>query len=502
MGISKGRGIAVAKKMLGRKGRVFVMTGDGELQEGQIFEALQATAHQRVHDLTVIVDHNKLQSDRLVSQITDLGDLPAKFRAFGWHVARCDGHDSGQLAASFAELRRVEDKPRILIADTIKGRGVSFMEHPVALEKDKGSYRWHAGAPDDDSFRAAHAELVARINAGMKERGLGEVGLEDVTPEAKAPSGVSSELVSEHFGAALVEIAARRRDLVVLDGDLALDCKIRKFEQTYPDRFIENGIAEQDMVSMAGGLALQGLLPVVNTFANFLTARANEQIYNNAGERTKVIYAAHFGGLLPAGPGKSHQATRDVSLLGALPNCTVLEPANGVETRMAVEYCVEEARESCVLRLIIGPSPRVVPLPAGYRLRFGRGAVLTEGRDAILFSYGPVMLHEALLASEALAREGFGLAVVNMPWLNRVDRGWLKETVAGLRRVYSLDDHSPYGGLGDSLLNALNEEGLLASLVFRKMGIREIPACGAPFEVLRHHGVDSETIARRIKNGE
>jgi transketolase len=305
--------------------------------------------------------------------------------------------------------------------------------------------------------------------------------------------------VADHFGDELVEIAARRPELVVLDGDLAMDCRIRKFELAYPERFIENGIAEQDMVSMAGGLALQGLLPVVNTFANFLAARANEQIYNNAGERTKIIYVAHFGGLLPAGPGKSHQATRDVSLFGALPRCVVLEPASGAETRMALRWCVEEAKESCVLRLVIGPSPRVVRLPGSYRLRFGRGVALTEGRDALLFSYGPVMLNEALTAAESLAPQGFGLTVVNMPWLNRVDAEWLRETIGAHRYVYALDDHSPYGGLGDLLLNALNDQGRLGSLVFRKIGVQELPACGRPKEVLRHHGVDADSIARIVR---
>ena len=110
---------------------------------------------------------------------------------------------------------------------------------------------------------------------------------------------------------------------MVLDGDLAADCRVRTFEERIPDRFIENGIAEQDMVSMAGGLARTGLLPVVNSFASFLASRANEQIYNNATERSKVIYVCHFGGLIPAGPGKSHQSVRDISLFGALPDCTI-----------------------------------------------------------------------------------------------------------------------------------------------------------------------------------
>src|SRR5687768_7098158 len=164
MGISKGRGMAWAKRYRRVGGRVFVMTGDGELQEGQNFEALQSTVQQRIHDLTVIVDHNKVQSDKTIGEIVDLGDLQAKFEASGWHVTRCDGHDPAALAALWPALRAVKDRPKAVIADTIKGRGVSFMEHPRALEDGKGYYRWHAGAPDDESFVAAHEELVRRIH--------------------------------------------------------------------------------------------------------------------------------------------------------------------------------------------------------------------------------------------------------------------------------------------------------------------------------------------------
>ena len=117
------------------------------------------------------------------------------------------------------------------------------------------------------------------------------------------------------YGEELVRLGAERDDLVVLDADLASDCRVRAFELAYPDRFVECGIAEQDMVSTAAGLARHGLLPVVNSFASFLASRANEQIYNQASERTKVVYALHYAGLIPAGPGKSHQSVRDISLL-------------------------------------------------------------------------------------------------------------------------------------------------------------------------------------------
>src|SRR5437764_8827844 len=204
----------------------------------------------------------------------------------------------------------------------------------------------------------------------------------------------SAEYVAEAYGDALLELAGSHPELVVLDADLASDCRIRGFELRYPDRFIEVGIAEQDMVSVAAGLARQGLLPVVNSFASFLASRANEQIYNAASEEARIVYACHYAGLVPAGPGKSHQSLRDASLFAALPNVTVVHPANAEETRAVVEWAVAEATESVAIRLAIGPSPRRIELPGDHRLVAGRGAVLVEGVPAVPLSYGPVMLHE------------------------------------------------------------------------------------------------------------
>lgn len=516
MGISKGRGMAWAKAYLGRGGRVFVLTGDGELQEGQNFEALQAAVHQGICNLTVIVDHNKVQSDRKVNRIMDLQDLDAKFSAFGWHTARCSGHDQNALGQALDACREIPDVPKILIADTIKGKGVSFMEHPQALLEDGGYYRWHAGAPPDDAFEAAHRELIARVNSRLAEFAMAPVMLFSVPPAREMlpaytldgePPGslpdhprfkVTNEYVAEAYGEALMAAAERRPDLLVLDADLAADCRVRSFELKHPHRFIENGIAEQDMVSMAGGLARQGLLPVVNSFASFLASRANEQIYTNAGEKTKIIYACHYAGLIPAGPGKSHQSLRDISLLGALPNCEILQPCNGEETRMVIDYAVDEAPANVAVRLIIGPSPRQILLPRGYTLERGRGAVLTSGNDALLFAYGPVMLHEALLAAELLSERGVGLAVVNMPWLNRFDRDWLIPLTAPFANLFVVEDHAPVGGLGDGLLNTLVAAGALGGRTFVKCAVEGFPAFGTPPEVLRYHGLDGATLASRV----
>lgn len=494
MGISKGRGVAWAKRYAKRGGRVFVLTGDGELQEGQNFEALQNAVQHGLDNLQVIVDHNKLQTDKTVREIIDLGDLEAKFRAFGWHVARCNGHDFTELERVFAEFRHVSDRPKVVIADTLKGKGVSFMEPDAA---GTAIYKWHSGAPDDVSFAAAQEELVSRAMERAKALGFGELRLEVGQPAAASSLPAKREYVADAYGEALVQIAASHPELVVLDGDLAADCRVRAFEAEYPERFIENGIAEQDMVSVAGGLARSGLLPVVNSFASFLAARANEQIYNNATENTRIIYACHYAGLIPAGPGKSHQSVRDISLLASLPNMTVIQPCNAVEARAVVSYCVQTSRENCAIRLAIGPSPRSIELPADYQLSIGRGALVREGDDALIFAYGPVMMHEAMTASELLQEKGFGLAVVNMPWLNRVDGAWLKACVAHYEMIYVLEDHLPTGGLADSLRRTLDAVEDNARVI-RTIAITGYPACGTPAEVLHHHQLDGASIAARI----
>ncbi|HKP09811.1 MAG TPA: 1-deoxy-D-xylulose-5-phosphate synthase N-terminal domain-containing protein, partial [Gaiella sp.] len=239
MGISKGRGIALAKRRLGREGRVVVMTGDGELQEGQNWEALQSAAHERLGRLWVVVDRNEVQSDKPTEEIVALGDLEAKLGAFGWDVETVDGHDHSALRGAFVRFAEGDDVPKALVARTIKGKGVSFMEHPAALAEGGGTYRWHAGAPDDDAFARASAELEASLSERCAALGLEPPAAEAVGPEA--PSGglegepesgagsrravVTEEYVVEAYGEALLELAGERDDLVVLDADLASDCR-------------------------------------------------------------------------------------------------------------------------------------------------------------------------------------------------------------------------------------------------------------------------------------
>lgn len=497
MGISKAKGMILANRLRGVDARVFVLTGDGELQEGQIWESLATAVHRRLGELTVIVDANRIQSDTWVAETSDLGDLAAKFRAFGWHVDRCDGHDMAALAAAFARRRAVGDRPAVLIADTVKGRGVSFME-PGGMDPVERIYRFHSGAPDDDVYAKAAAELVGHANRALAMAGAHALRLATAPRPVTSPPAPAQRLVTA-YGRALVRQGGRRPDLVALDADLALDCGLLPFRQKFPERFFECGIAEQDMVSQAGGMALRGLLPVVHSFACFLSSRPNEQIYNNATERTRIVYVGSLAGVLPAGPGHSHQAVRDIAALGAIPGLVLVQPCSEREVELALDWAVEEATTSVYIRLVSVPVEVPYTLPDDYRLVPGRGVRLRDGDDAIVLGHGPVMLAQAHRAAELLAAtEGLHVAVVNLPWLNHVDAEWLAATVARAPWLFTLDDHQVDGGQGERVLARLAEVGGRLPRV-RRLGLTRLPLCGAGAEVLQAHGLDAESLAGEIR---
>src|SRR5688572_1859963 len=272
MGISKAYGMARANRFAGQAGRIFVMTGDGELQEGQIWESLQPVANERLAEITVIVDHNKFQSDTAVAAVSDLGPLEEKFRVFGWEVRRGDGHDFRVLGETLAHFDTVTDKPKVFIADTIKGRGVSFMEGIACGDQ---TYHFHAGAPSLENYVKGTRELIARVNERLARLNRPAAALtSSPLPVRIAPK--KPEKIVLAYGDELLAMARQRPEIVVMDADLLSDCGIEAFKAELPDRFIECGIAEQHMVSAAGGMALRGMLPVVHSFACFLSTRANE----------------------------------------------------------------------------------------------------------------------------------------------------------------------------------------------------------------------------------
>ncbi|MEU8541968.1 1-deoxy-D-xylulose-5-phosphate synthase N-terminal domain-containing protein [Streptomyces sp. NPDC048717] len=496
MGISKAKGLILAHRLAGRTSRVVVMTGDGELQEGQNWEALPSAARYGMGELTVVVDHNRLQSDTFVTDVSDLGDLRGKFTAAGWGVLRCDGHDPRQLQEAFA--RRAADhpdQPVVIIADTVKGGGCPTFA-ATSMVPGEWRYRHHSGAPSPADHDAAYRELTATAEEILARHGLAP--LRPVVQAVDLPAKPAAVRLPELYGRLLTEAAHDDPGIVALDGDLVLDTGLIPFREAHPDRFVECGIAEQDMVSMAGGLAAGGMRPFVHSFSCFLHARPNEHIYNNATERRPVVYVGSLAGLLPAGPGHSHQAVRDVSALCAVPGLAILEPSHPAQLEAAVRYC-RTTPDSVYLRLSSQPVPaELVELPPA-PLVVGQGRVLRgAGAGPVAIGAGPVVLAQLLGAAELLAGRGVALTVVDLPWHNRIDPAWLSGLLTGARHLFVVEHQFDRGGQADLIARHLLETGAGDGTAFRGIGLTEVPRCGTEAEVLAAHGMDAAHLADLI----
>jgi transketolase len=500
MGVSKARGFVLADRLSGRSSRVYVLTGDGELQEGQFWESLGPTANRGLHEITVIVDRNQVQSDTWVDKVSDIGDLEAKGRAFGWAVASCDGHDLHSLASTLESLEH-EQRPKLVIARTRKGGGASLMEPETHLPRTETAlYDYHVGALSPEEYERAFEEVRERLNERLTRLGSAPVELVDAEP----PEHISA--AAEHrqrlvaaYGDELSKQAEREPRLVALDADLRKDTGLVEFRERFPDRFFECGIAEQDMVSQAGAMALAGLLPAVHSFACFISTRPNEQIYNNATEGTKVIYAGSLAGLVPGGPGHSHQSVRDISALGAVPGMALIEPCSEYECRSAVDWAVNRAPGAVYIRLVSVAWALGFEPPAVGELVPGRGTVLRPGRDLVFVAAGPVMVAGAWRAAGVLAEYGVEAGVVSMPWLRAVDGSWVAD-VADNAPIVTLDNHYLTGGLGDAVLAALAADAPGAAARLHKIGVDEVPKSGENNEVLRAHRLDGDSIAERVRD--
>jgi transketolase len=391
----------------------------------------------------------------------------------------------------------VTNQPKAIIADTVKGKGVSFMEGPAL--KSGELYAYHSGAPKEDAYNAGLLELLTKANAQFADLGLGIVATEKTTRNPRREPRTTENLIAA-YEQALVRQGDRHSNLVVLDADLIKDCGLVSFAKKYPDRFIECGIAEQDMVSMAGGLARRGALPIVHSFACFLSARPNEQIYNQCSEGSKVVYVGSLAGLIPGGPGHSHQSVRDISALRGVANLSLVEPALEAEVQSLLDYAVNSAPDSMYLRLVSVKWPVPFAYPHQHKVERGRGWVVRDGSDAVVFGYGPWLLANAFEAAEEVEQSsGASVRLVNLPWLNRVEPRWLREVIGGRRYILTLDNHYLKGGQGEMLATAIAELALEPTPRILRVGVTALPECGTNDEVLAHHKLDVASLVKSMR---
>jgi transketolase len=348
-GLSIAVGMALAARINGRKNKILCLMGDGEQQEGQVWEAAMEAGHFHLDNIIAVIDCNRLQIDGLVKDVMQIEPLAAKYSAFGWDVLRIDGHNMSQVVDALEQARAATGRPIVILADTIKGKGVSFME---------GQPGWHGKAPNRDELEKA-----------LNELGLaGRIPVEDLLAKAKswqtratrtleskmprfsrdfwwnadpAAMQVTMEPTRKGFGRALAECGSDER-VVCLGLDISGSITIADFYAGKPERarrWISMGIAEQSATAAAAGLAREGKLPVLGSYATFSAARNLDQLrvsvcYSNL---NVLVAGAHAG--VSVGPdGATHQALEDLFAMLGLPNMAVVVPCDAIETRKATHH--------------------------------------------------------------------------------------------------------------------------------------------------------------------
>ena len=302
----------------------------------------------------------------------------------------------------------------------------------------------------------------------------------------------------EAYGQALVAAGAKDKDIVVLDADLCKSTKSVFFEKAYPERFIETGIAEQNMTSMAAGLAIAGKKPFINTFAVFDTGRNYDQIRQSICiPKLKVTICGSSSGLSDFADGSTHQAIEDVTLMRVLPNMTVFVPADAVETAKVVETSLK-IDGPVYIRVNRMELPVVTDASAEFIT--GKTYVIVNGKEYVIFANG-VMLHKALEAAKIMEKDGVSVKVVNVPTVKPVDREAILAHTTGAKGVVVAEEHSRYGGLYSLISEILIEK---ANIKAKSVAIEDIFGTSSHSydKLMDYYGLTTENIVNKLRSFE
>src|SRR5437868_1553756 len=528
-GLSIAVGIALAGKLNGKTHKTFCIMGDGEQQEGQIWEAAMEAGHYKLDNLIGIVDCNGLQIDGKVSEVMNVDPLDEKYRSFGWEVVRINGHDMQQVVAGLEQAKGVTGKPTVILAETVKGKGVSFIENVAG---------WHGRSPNLDELKKGLAELglsdkipvqqlLNKADAYQKEV--------DRKLEAKMPKfnqnywwnagqtmKVKMEPTRMGFGQSLAENGDDER-VVCLGLDISGSITISQFYASKPERkkrWISMGIAEQSATSAAAGLAKEGKLPVFGTYATFAAARNLDQI------RTSICYAnfnvmiagAH-GGVSVGPDGATHQALEDLFAMCGLPNMSVVVPCDSVETRKATTHLLLQHIGPKYIRFAREATPIVTTRETPFM--FGKANIIRlrkeeanfidafqtvlaseytdEGEDLTIVACGP-MVPEAMRAAWILKRDfGYEARVINMHTLKPVDEAALLQAGKETGVIVSAEEHQ-IGALAWRVSDVITSSPRLygTPVITGAVGVKDrFGDSGAPWELVKEFEVSAEHIARK-----
>ncbi len=491
-GLSVGAGLALGARIERSRARIYVLLGDGELAEGNVWEAAAFAAHYQLDNLTAIADINGLgQSERTMYR-HDTEVYRRKFEAQGWQAEVIDGHDLAAVLGALDRARSTTGRPQAIVARTEKGHGISF------LADREG---WHGKALSKEELEKALAE-IGPVPEIPKDDGRSYVRKSlPVPPEFPAPAAPDykpgqSVATREAYGTALRKLAAVNPKIVALDGDVKNSTFADVLQKAYPDRLFQGYIAEQNIVSTGVGLAAQGQVPFIATFACFFS-RAYDQVRMAAISRSNINLCGSHCGVSIGEDGPSQMGLEDLAMFRAIPGATVFYPSDAV----AAERLTETAARLpgiCYLRTsrpklpVLYASDEKFPVPGFKVLR------QSSGDRAIVVAAG-VTVYEALKAYEQLKAKGVPIRVIDLYCLKPIDATALGQHVAaGGGRLVSVEDHYLEGGLGEAVLGALTAGGIALGGV-RRLAVTGVPHSGKPDELLDAFGISARHIVGAVE---
>jgi transketolase len=486
-GLAASAGMAWSRKLDGTPARVYALMGDGEMAEGSVWEALQFASYHKLDNICAIVDVNRLGQSGPTMYGHDTEVYAQRLRAFGWETVVVDGHSVAEVRAAFAKGRATTGRPFAIVARTLKGKGVSFLE-----DKDG----WH-GKPvkKGEELQKALAELGdTSVTIKVEPRRYPAAKPAATAEPTVHPAYELGQEVAtrEAYGTALAQLAKTTPQVVAIDADTKNSTFTERFKNVAPERYAEAFIAEQNMVGAALGMATEGKIPFAASFACFLTRAYDFIRMASYSMPDHLILCGSHAGVSIGEDGPSQMALEDLAMMRGVLGTTVLYPSEAVSAERLVE---QAARTKGIVYIrTTRPKTKVLykndePFPIG-----GSKTLRQSDKDAVTIVAAGITVPEALAAHEALAKEGIAARVIDLYSVKPIDEATLQKAARETKGIVSVEDHGVCGGIGEAVASAVAGRTRVEIL-----GVRQMPRSGKPTELMEKMGITAKSIVAAAK---
>jgi len=489
-GLSVGVGMALSAKLNKIGYNTFVLLGDSEMAEGSVWEALEIGSHYKLNNLIGVLDVNRLGQRGETMLGWDVNTYQERISSFGWETIIVDGHNLEEISSAYKTALGSTAKPTMVIAKTIKGKGISFLEN-----KDG----WHGKALSKEELEKALSELGTldkNIRGELTKPPALSSNKHEVSsieqPKYEKGSAVATR---KAYGNALNRIFPAHPTMVVLDAEVSNSTYSEYFKKEHEDRFFEMFIAEQNMVSAACGMARRGDLPFVSTFATFFT-RAFDQLRMTSYAKVHVVFCGSHAGVSIGEDGTSQMGLEDIALFRSLLGSTVLYPSDAVSTEKLVE---EAAKSSSIIYIRTTRMDTPVLYDNSEEFKIGGSKTLKESlHDVVTIVAAGITLHEALKAYEELKKDGISVRVIDLYSIKPIDVEAIKKAATETKGIITVEDSYHEGGIGEAVLYCLDQlSGVKVPVEI--LAVRKMPRSGKPAELLDYEEISSTAIIKKVK---